>query len=42
MMMFKKMYKENYLHKKKFKKSSITTTTIPLPRFLFLFFALWK
>ena len=42
MMMVKKLYKENYLHKKNL-KSSTTTTTIPhAPCFLFLFFALWK
>ena len=42
MMMVKKLYTENYLHKKnkKIKKGSITT--IPSPFFLFLFFALWK
>ena len=31
MMMVKKLYKENYLHKIFFLKSSTTTTIIPLP-----------
>ena len=31
MMMVKKLYKENYLHKNFFFKSSTTTTNIPLP-----------
>ena len=37
----KKLYKENYLHKK-ILKSSATTTIPPPPCFLFLFFTLWK
>ena len=35
MMMVKKLYKENYLHKKIFLKSSATTTIPPPPAFSF-------
>ena len=50
MMMVKKLYKENYLHKKKNVQETIYIKKInkksnyypPSPHFLFLFFALWK
>ena len=43
MMMVKKLYTENYLHKKKLKNfKKFNYYYPPSPFFLFLFFALWK